>query len=370
MGRDLRAVAGPFLASRAIVLALLILFGDLTLVRTSFGIVKETRITLASASLRSVFISGDAEWFRSVAEDGYARAHFAAGVQKNWAFFPLFPLAVRYLRVFPSYALNATILTHLFFLGALWMLFALAKRAGFDEEVARRTVGYAAFFPASYFFSLPMAESLFVLLAAGCCVAAFAEHWWLAGLLGALASATRVQGVLLVAFLIVLCWKKKRGWYSILLVPCGLASFCIFLWRTTGNPFAFADIQSAWQRGAGLSFAQYATFFRELPIVSAEWNFRALNMLMLLFLIVAIVLLLRQRQAALAAFVVASFVVVLLSGSLQSTGRYVLSTFPVFLALASVRWSERTHALLQSVFAVVLGALTVLCALHYDIGLA
>jgi Gpi18-like mannosyltransferase len=365
----MRAIAGPFIASRAIVLALLILFGNLTLVRMSFGFVKETRITLASAPLVDVFSAGDAKWFRIVAEEGYVRAPFHKGMQENWAFFPLFPMATRYLRVLPSYALNATILTHLFFLGVLWMLYALAKRAGCDDEVARRAIGYAAFFPSSYFFSLPMAESLFVLLAAGCCVAAFADRWLLAGLLGCLASATRVQGVLLIAFLIVLCWQRKRGWYSILLVPCGLASFCVFLWRITGNPFAFADIQSEWQRSAGLSFAQYALFFRELPIVSAEWNFRALNVLMLFFLLIAIVLLLRQRQAALAAFVAASFVVVLLSGSLQSIGRYVLSTFPVFIALASVRWSERTHALLQSVFAVVLGALTLLYALHYDIGM-
>jgi len=97
---------------------------------------------------------------------------------------------------------------------------------------------------------------------AGCCVAALADRWWLAGILGAAASATRAQGVLLVAFLIVLCFQKRRGWFSILLVPCGLAAFCVFLWRITGNPFAFAGIQSEWQRSAGFSLSQFAIFFR------------------------------------------------------------------------------------------------------------
>ena len=345
-------------------LALLVLFGNLEIVRTSYGFVKETRITLAAAPLRSVFITGDAEWFRSIAEDGYARGPFRTGAQKNWAFFPLFPMIAG---LFPSYALSATILANLFFLGALLMLYRLARAAGCDEECAQRAVAYAAFFPTSYFFSLPMAESLFVLLAAGCCVAAFADRWWIAGLLGALASATRVQGVLLVAFLLVLCWQRRRGWFSILLVPCGLAAFCVFLWRLTGNPFAFADIQAAWQRGAGLG--HLAVVFRELPIVSAEWNFRALNLLMLLFLALATWLLWKRGQAALAVFVAASFVVVLVSGSLQSAGRYVLSTFPVFLALASLRWSPRTHALALHVLAVLLGALSVLYALHYDLAM-
>ena len=42
MREALRAVAPPFVASRAIVLALLILFGNLEVVRTSFGFVNET----------------------------------------------------------------------------------------------------------------------------------------------------------------------------------------------------------------------------------------------------------------------------------------------------------------------------------------
>jgi Gpi18-like mannosyltransferase len=339
------------------VLGLLILFGNLENVRTQFVFVKETRITLRAEPLVDVFSAGDAKWFRIIAEEGYVRAPFHTGMQVNWAFFPLFPLIAG---IFPSYVVSATILTHLFFLGALLMLHRLARAIGFDE----RAVLYMAFFPTSYFFSLPMSESLFVLLAAGCCVAAFADRWALAGLLGALAAATRVQGVLLVAFLIVLCWQRRRGWYSIAMVPCGLAAFCVFLWRITGNPFAFADIQSEWQRSTG--FTQFAVFFRELPIVSAEWNFRALNFLMLLLLLFAAVMLWRRGQAALAAFVAASFVVALLSGSLQSIGRYVLSTFPVFLALGSLRWSERTHALVLHALAMLLGALTALYALHYD----
>jgi Gpi18-like mannosyltransferase len=355
------------------ILALLIVFGNLEFVRTSFGFVKETRITLAVAPLVDVFSAGDAKWFRIVAEEGYVRAPFHTGTQVNWAFFPLYPMVTRYVRVLPGYTLNAVILTLFFFAGALLMLYQLALRAGVDEESARRAVAYAAFFPTSYFFTLPMSESLFVLLAAGCCVAAFLDRWWLAGLLGAAASATRVQGVLLVAFLVVLCIQRRRGWraaLSILLVPCGLAAFCVFLWRITGNPFAFADIQSEWQRTAGLSVNQFVMFFRQFPIVSAEWNFRALNLLMLLLLVVAGFLLQRRGQPALAAFVFASAVVAILSGSLQSIGRYVLSTFPVFIALGSIGWSRRVHEMLITALAVLLGALTALYALHYDLAMS
>jgi hypothetical protein len=90
---------------------------------------------------------------------------------------------------------------------------------------------------------------------------------------------------------------------------------------------------------------------------------------MLLVMIAAAWLLLRKRQAALAAFVVASIVVVLLSGSLQSIDRYALSTFPLFLALGSIQWPRRANELVITVLAVLLGALTVLYALHYDLAM-
>src|SRR6185295_19420179 len=59
-----RAIAGAFLASRAMVLGLLILFGNLENVRTQFVFVKETRITLRTEPLVDVFSAGDAKWFR------------------------------------------------------------------------------------------------------------------------------------------------------------------------------------------------------------------------------------------------------------------------------------------------------------------
>src|SRR5581483_5283719 len=107
----------------------------------------------------------------------------------------------------------------------------------------------------------------------------------------------------------------------------GLAAFCVFLRHLTGDAFAFVDIQRDWQREGGAGSAIVA-FFRDLPVISSEWNFRVLNILALLALVAAVVVLLRRRQAALAAFVGVSILLPLLSGSIQSMSRYVLSAFP------------------------------------------
>jgi hypothetical protein len=367
-----RAVAGAFVASRLIVLLVLLTFSQLHVVGTSFGIVQETRIDLRGVSLAPL-VTGDAEWFRSISEDGYARGPFHTGEQKNWAFFPLFPLLVRWLGVLPGYALDAFLLTHFFFLAGLAMLHTMTLRAGFSEEIARRAVLYAAFFPTSYFFSLPVSESLFLLLGAACIAAALANRWLLAGLLGALASATRIHGVLLIVFLIVLCVQRRRPWRDALpiaLVPLGLAAFCAFLWRTTGNAFAFFDIQRDWQRGGGNPLAPFATFFRELPVISTQWNFRALHLLAFALLVLAVIVLWRARQQAMATFVAACLLLPLATGSLQSMSRYLLSAFPAFIAFAALPWSDRTHHAVHCALAVLLGVLTVLFTLHVDIALA
>lgn len=371
MTASIRAAVVPFLLSRLSVLLLIALFSSMQTVQSSFGIVRETRIDLRAYS-NKVFVTADGEWFRSIAEDGYARERFQNGVQRNWAFFPAFPLAVRWLSVFPGYAVNALLLTHIFFFAGLAMLHALAVAAGLPAEVAQRALAYAAFFPTSYFFSLPVSESLFLLLGAACFMAAFAGRWWLAGILGALASATRVQGVLLIVFLAVFCWQHRRTWLDavpIVLVPAGLVSFSLFLWRLTGNAFAFVDIQRDWQRGGG-ALNGIVTFFRDLPVVSTEWNFRVLNLAAAVLLALAAVVLWRQRQAAMAAFVMVCLLVPLFSGSLQSMSRYVLSAFPAFIGFAAIRWNAQTHQLILCVLATLLGVLCVLFAMHVDIAMA
>jgi len=86
------------------------------------------------------------------------------------------------------------------------------------------------------------------------------QHWFFAGILGALAAATRSAGVLLV--LPYLCewwlsWRKNgstRFWVSLLklvpicLIPTGLLAYSYYCWRTTGNPLMFAAVQAHWDR--------------------------------------------------------------------------------------------------------------------------
>ncbi|HEX6382326.1 MAG TPA: mannosyltransferase family protein, partial [Acidimicrobiia bacterium] len=135
----------------------------------------------------------DALWFLRIATAGYTPGDGSA------AFFPLYPMLIRVLSpVLGGHPLAAGLLiSNAAFLGALVVLYFLSS-SEFDEQVARRTILYLTIFPSAYFFLAPYSESLFLLLVVSSLWAARRGKWWLAGVAGALAAATRNVGVLLV----------------------------------------------------------------------------------------------------------------------------------------------------------------------------
>ena len=66
------------------------------------------------------------------------------------------------------------------------------------ERYARPVLMLLAFFPTAFFFGIPYSESMFLLLAVAAFLAARMGRWAIAGVILALASATRVPGLLLI----------------------------------------------------------------------------------------------------------------------------------------------------------------------------
>src|SRR5215213_3231929 len=170
------------------------------------------------------------------------------------AFFPLFPMLIR-----GGAALGVPItlwgvlvsLVATFF--ALYFVYQIAEKH-WGLKVARIAVLTFAFFPTAFFLNAVYSEALFVAFAAGSYWAAYVRRdLFLAGLLGALAAATRNTGVLLLIPLVYL-WLRNRsefGWrglWQLALVPAGLLGYMILLWYKFGDPLIFVNAQTAWGR--------------------------------------------------------------------------------------------------------------------------
>lgn len=291
--------------------------------------------------------SGDVGWYLNIAEHGYERRPFDTRAQANWAFFPLHPKLWRglmHLGIPPL--LGGVLMANVLFLLALMQTWRWVRRVG-DEETATRAVLCIAFWPTSYFFSLPFTESLFLFLLSSSLLAMHSGRWFWAALLAGLCSGTRVVGVLLSPML----WWQARPNVSLLRRTClallatsGLVVFMWMLWKKTGDPLAFAHIQTTWGRESG-NFLAPLRHWLDDPLVFAEpWNAQWLNLFSVAFGLCAAVWLWRRGAAAWALFVLACVLLPWQSGTLTSMGRYLSTSAPAFFGLAC--WLRRPEWLL------------------------
>jgi Gpi18-like mannosyltransferase len=193
----------------------------------------------------------DTGHYLSIALKGYNPENESA------AFFPLYPLLIRYLEpLLPGGALSAAlIISHAACLAALTVLFRLVEELQ-GSSTARRTVTYLMAYPFAFFLVTAYNESVFLLF----CVAGFycmrQGYWVSAGLWGSLASGTRQAGILL-ALAFVIEYLRQRGWHpkrirldalAVLIVPLGMAAYAWYCWRAFGDWLKFVHIQALWGR--------------------------------------------------------------------------------------------------------------------------
>ena len=147
----------------------------------------------------------DAQWFVHIAKYGYDSTQAPA-------FFPLYPLLVAgFGRVIGSYVVAGTILSLVAAtIGAL--LVQRIARAVLGARIADDSVLYLALYPVAFVFTAVYSEGLFLALSAGSFLAAMQRRSLAAGVLGALAVATRFTGVALAVPLVLFLWPRERTW--------------------------------------------------------------------------------------------------------------------------------------------------------------
>ncbi len=382
-GPSTRATLYVFWLTRTIVLVIFILTGQIEPRPDPFN----PGVVDANLSLRKVPVSrilkeeattADANWYVSIAANGYERRAFENTTPHNWAFFPLYPLVLRAASwVTGEFTLTGMFISHLFFFFALLFLHKTALAFGLDEDAAGRTIFYLAIFPVSYFFSLPVTESLFLLLTTASFYFAKRERWWIAGLCGALASATRVTGILLLPALVVLYWQTYRNFWpprksllSLCLVPAGLLGFMIHLQAITGNALAFKGAVAAWGRTTGFFLLPLLGYLRHPLDLVGPWNPHFLNFWAATITIICGLVLLKRRAYALACYTLLAVFVALSSVLLQSQARYAMVVFPTFMVLATAGRRAKFDQMLRVVFLVLFALMTALFAAHFTLALS
>jgi hypothetical protein len=293
----------------------------------------------------------DSGWFLSIALGGYDVP------EPRTAFFPLYPLMIRIvgepidalgLAGAHAFEVAGILVSLVAFMAALYLLHRLVSLE-LGSASADAAVLLLALFPTSFYFSAIYSESLFLALSVGCLYAARRDCWWQAGLLGALASATRSQGVLLLLPLAIMAWQGRGNWRAPALVPTGLIAYVAFIKATTSHG-ALAPFTSHehWERefrgpfvavwtGVDSAVTAVRDLFGGMGVHAPVSSVRSglINLAALVIGVVGVAGALRRLPLAYGVYALAGLLVAISypldADPLKSLPRFLLVLFPIFM---------------------------------------
>ena len=312
--------------------------------------------TFSAAPILRSLTGTDSIYYLGIAAEGY---HSQPVYQafRDWAFFPLYPIVTKVVSIltFGDVALAGVLVANLAFVAALAVIYRLSL-SYIDHDRSVRTLAFVAFAPGAVAFAMAYSDSLYLLLSAGAFLAVVRGQWWLMGLLYALATLTRLPGLLLGIPLAIAIAEQNGGWRSaaawrsaaslrsprllwLAAGPIAFGLFMAYLGATFGDPLGMFTAQQAWsdigRPGTGNS----------TPVVD---RFDPLVLLLVGTLVLYLFLFVFRRKdrlpASATALAFVSVITALASGRLQSIARYLAVAWPFDWLLASRRaaWFELT----------------------------
>ena len=304
----------------------------------------------------------DGVHYLGIADKGY----FAQFTQ---AFFPLYPLLMGWLnQLVNNFILSGYLISLVSLAIFLYLLYQLITLDN-SRQVAKRTLIFYLIFPTSFFFAAVYTESFFMMLVIGSFLAARQKKWWLAGLLGAFASATRLFGILLVPALLVELWQQRRiknvGKFvktsarqlvAIAFGSSGLLLYMRYLAKNFSDALYFLHAQPVFgaQRSGDKLILLYQVFWRYTKMIFTVeprsilyYTVSQEFLLSILFLVLAIVAF-KKTRLSYAVFGILAYIMPTLTGTLSSMPRYVLALFPTFIILGQIKNKTVRHVLLAT----------------------
>ena len=232
----------------------------------------------------------------------------------------------------------------------------------YKQKIVNRTIFYLLIFPTAFFFSAVYTESLFFFLVIAAFYFARTKQWWLAGILGLLASGTRLVGVFLFPALLYelyyqlkvsksvnsLALKIQDNFYvlirefsklaiPIFLIPLGLLFYMLWLGVNYHDPLMFIHAQS------DKIILLYQVCYRYLKMVATTrinplyftvWLELSTGLLFLFLTFWGIYK--KTIRLSYLIFMVLAYLAPTTTGTFVSLPRFALLFFPGFIVLAHI----------------------------------
>ena len=307
----------------------------------------------------------DSQHYLNIAENGYV----SVGDDRLLiVFFPLYPVLVRLFSfLFGNYLTSGLFVSNVCWVFAAYLLYELAL-LDTDRKTALRSLKYLCILPASFLFSAPLSDSLFLLLSVGSVFAARKRLYPVAGAVGFLAAFTRMPGILLFA---PVCfefvgevirespthrndarWKLHTALnaLSLLLIPAGFLAYLYVNYSVTGNALIFLTYQrEQWHQQLGWFFSSMATLINNATTAFSGnarmlWGLWIPNIVSLFASLGIVVAAQNKLRASNVAYFLLYYAVCMGATWLLSAPRYLTAAYPLALALGALtqkKWADR-----------------------------
>ena len=273
-------------------------------------------------------------------------------------FFPLFPLLVAAAGfVVRNLVVASLVVTTVASIAAGWLLYKLV-RLDRPEQTARGAVVLLFAFPTAYALFAPYSEAVFLAAVLGSVYAARTGRWWLAGLAGMAATATRIVGLALVPALLVEAFvvqrattgrlgerpKKEAGparrLAAICLVPLGFVAYLGVNQVVHDDAWHFLQVQKEHWHQARVA-PWYPVEEAVESIRTSELTFESLfvhpaRLAAIAFALVVLAYGWRSLGWTDRVFSVATMAMVLSAAWLISLPRYLLALYPLFTTMGGL----------------------------------
>lgn len=311
-------------------------------------------VTGRTHMLWDTFARYDSGWYNGIARNGY---RYVPGGRSNLAFFPVYPLAMRYLAQLlggrqADYYYAGILVSWVSFAAAMVLLHKLA-RLDVPEPAADRAVVYAAIFPFAFFFGVVYSESLFLLLTLACVYSLRTRRWPAAGVAGALASATRVNGILALPAFAWIGWRAAAGdrkrvaaaLAAVVFTASGFVAYSVYVYWVSGSYFEWANSIRRWGYSPGAApWTSLAALLRALATRPYSYltgepaaPYDVLNGGAALIVAASIPFVWMRLGTGYGVFLLANLWLPLSSGQFEGLGRYCAVAFPFFIWLATLK---------------------------------
>ena len=306
-------------------------------------------------TIAEVLTSWDGEWYLAIVREGYPESIPPSitynEIEARAAFFPVYPWLVRSADLLIPGGDTLAALTVNFLLGAVSVvLVGMIARHLYSVGVAARAMTLYAIFPGSFVLSFAYAEATMIVLSAVCMLLLLDRRWLLAGLVALATTASRPNGLAIVAACAVAAFiaiRQRRDWSALLAVIPAPFGFIFFQWYvddTAGESGAWFRVQSeAWSEGTsfGLTALTNTVEFVGAPFGSPS---NALTAISLVALAGMIFCAWKAKLAApLVAFSAVIIVLMLIPETVTARPRFLFTAFPLFIAVAAW-WPQPSEA--------------------------